>query len=242
MLTTPLEYVETLSGPGCEWLAEFLQYMGSRHPDITPVMFRQRPMFKIGKSYVMFTVAKEHFTLHTLNFDLVEGLKAILPKAEFGKGSVKVKFSDTIAKPVLKGFCDEIIRLNLLPDAHAVSVAPALPYEEKLVNAFSVGKAKWLPLYEALRDRAKARLPEFTEYFPAANVLWKHNSAFAQISAVASLMRIEFFSDSIHPERNPVKTLQTSKNRFAHTVETVDDACFGQLLDWIEESYFLTKK
>ncbi len=242
MLTTPQEYVDSLSSPGREWLQEFLAYMTQKYPDIAPVMFRQRPMFKVGKSYVMFTVAKEHFSLHTLNFDLIENIRGVLSKADFGKGCVKVRFSDTAAKPVLKELCDEVVRLNMLPDAPAVDVVPDLPYEVKLNTAFSGGKVKWLPLYETLRDRAKERLPQFTEYFPAVNVLWKHTSTFAQISAVSGAMRVEFYLNRLHTEINPVKTLQTSKNRVAHMVEARDETMFYELLDWIAQSYALTEK
>lgn len=115
MLQSPQDYVDSLDGPGKVWLTEFLDYMRVRHPEIPPVMFRQRPMFKVGKSYVMFTVAMAHFSLHTLNFELIEGLKASLPRAGYGKGCVKAKFTDEAAKPLLKAMIDEVVRLNTLP-------------------------------------------------------------------------------------------------------------------------------
>ncbi len=241
MLTSPQEYLDTLTGPGREWLAGFLGHMAENHPDIAPVMFRQRPMFKVGKSYVLFSVAKTHFTVHTLNFDLIESLKPRLPKAAFGRGSVQVKFADVAAKPVLTELCDEIVRLNQLPNAPEVDVVPAPPYGVKLANAFSGGKAKWLPLYETLRNAAREQLPPFTEYFPAVNVLWKHTSTFAQVSAVSGALRVEFYADSLHPERMPVKTVQTSKNRVAHTVELADASRLQEVLGWVQESYALTK-
>ncbi len=239
-MTTPEEYMASLDGEGRIWLAEFLDYMRERHGALQPIMFRQRPMFKVGKSYVLFTVAKEHFAVHTLNFDLIEAIRKDLPKAKYGKGCVQVKFADVAAKPALKALCDEVVRLNSLPNPPEVDVTPSLPYEENLRKAFSSGKAKWLPLYEVLRDQAKAKLSEFTEYFPAANVLWKHGTTFAQISAVSGSLRVEFFASRLCPERNPIKVLQTSANRVAHTVECRDENGMDEILGWIAESYQLT--
>lgn len=242
MIESLQAYIDSVPMPAKVWLEEFSAYMAETHPDIAPVMFRQRPMYKVGKSYVMFTVAKDHFTFHTLNFELIEALKEKLPKASFGKGSAKVRFTDMDAKPVLKAMCDEVIQLNLWDNPPPVDVVPELPYEEKLQNAFNGGKAKWLPLYETLRDAAKGVLPPFVEYFPAVNVRWKHTSTFAEISAVSATMRVEFYADVLHPEYNAVKAVQLSKNRVAHTVEVRDASEFAALLPWIAASHALTQK
>lgn len=242
MLNTPEEYIDSLNGDKRLWLCEFITHMKNAHPDINPIMFRQRPMYKVGNSYVLFAVAKEHFSIHTLNFDLLVKLKEKLKNADYGKGCIKVKFKDVEAQPILKNFCDEIIQQNSFPDAPKTEVVIEAPYEMKLANAFSGVKAKWLPLYESLRDAARVNLLEFVEYFPAVNVLWKHTSTFLSISAVSNALRIEFFSDSIHTERLPIKTLQTSKYRVAHTVELTDNSNFANLINWISESYSLTIK
>ncbi len=242
MLTTPKEYADSLDEAGKSWLTEFLQYMDEAHGDIPPIMFRQRPMFKVGQSYVLFSVAKTYFTVHTLNFDLIETLHDTLPRASFGKGCVKVKFSDDAAKPILKALIDEIVRLNQLECPPEVDVVPDLPYEEALVKAFSGSKDIWLPLYEALRDAARERLPAWVEYFPAVGLRWKHESTFADIGATKTALRVEFYLDAAHPECRPIKTVQTSKNRVAHTVELTDADGIGALLDWIAASYELTKK
>lgn len=112
MLTTVQEYVDSLNGQGKEWLVEFLSYMNETHSHLKPIMYRQRPMFKVGKSYVFFTVAKTHFTIHTLNFEIIEEMKKVLPTSAFGKGCVKVKFSNFEAKPLLKEMCDKIVVKN----------------------------------------------------------------------------------------------------------------------------------
>ncbi len=242
MITTPQEYIESIAGSGKEWLTEFFDYMAEHHSNIKPVMFRQRPMYKVGKSYVMFTAAKDYFTMHTLNFDLIEELKRQLPGSGNGKGCVNIKYANTDAKPVLKAMCDRIVAINQSPDAPAVDVVPELPYAEQLDKTFSHSKAKWKPLYLDLLRYSKSVLPEFREYFPAVGVLWKHTSTFAGIKCTQKAIQIEFYSDRLHPQRNPIKSLQTSANRVMHLIEITDHSSFDLIFDWIKESYFLTKK
>ncbi len=113
MITTPEEYLESANEQGKKWLAEFFHYMDEKHPELKITMFRQCPMYKFKNSYldgyIMFTVAKNHFTLHTLDFDLIEEMKSQFPKAGFGKGCVKVKYGDVDAIPALKEMCDKAI-------------------------------------------------------------------------------------------------------------------------------------
>lgn len=241
MHLSPQDYVDSVPSPGKDWLVEFLGYMDAQYPDLQPVMFRQRPMFKVGESYLLFTVAKEHFTLHTLNFDLIEGVKDKLPRAAFGKGSVKVRFADVDAKPVLKALCDEVIRVNRLPSPPPVDVVPERPYAESLQAAFGGVKAAWLPLYTELVAAARAQLPPFTEYFPAVNVRWKHGSTFAEISAVSSALRVEFYADGEHPEYGAIKVVRLSKNRVAHTIALTDASGLPELLPRLLASYALTQ-
>ncbi len=242
MITTPQEYIDSIDGPGKEWLTEFYNYMKKCHSGIEPVMFRQRPMYRVGKSYVMFTAAKDYFTMHTLNFELIEELKRLLPGSGNGKGCVNIKYTNDAAKPVLKAMCDKIIAINRLPDAPAVDVVPGLPYEEQLDKAFSLSKAKWKPLYLELLSSAKNALPEFREYFPAVGILWKHTSTFAGIKCTQKALQIEVYSDRLHPERSPAKSAQMSANRVMHLFEAADNSAFESILEWVYESYNLTKK
>ena len=57
----------------------------------------------------MFTANKNHFSIHTLFFDIIEEMKEILPKAEFGKGCIKIKYKNIESKDELKKMCDKVI-------------------------------------------------------------------------------------------------------------------------------------
>ncbi len=109
-----------------------------------------------------------------------------------------------------------------------------------LETNFSGVKAKWLPLYQRLLGKATVDLPEFTEFFPATGVMWRHSATFAEIKCKQDALEALFFSQRLRPERNPTRHLQTSANRVIHVVEFVDETIFADLMAWILESYRLT--
>lgn len=113
MIETVEQYLEALNPEGKAWVGEFINYVLVKYPERKITMFRQCPMFKKKDSYldgyVMFTAAKTHFSFHTLNFTIITKAKNLLPKAEFGKGSIKVKYKDIEVKPIIKKLCDDEI-------------------------------------------------------------------------------------------------------------------------------------
>jgi uncharacterized protein YdhG (YjbR/CyaY superfamily) len=118
-MDTVEEYLDSLPEPARTWVSEFVDDTAAHYPSVPPVMFRQRPMFKFGSSYqqgyVMFTAAKAHFTVHSVEFELIEQLKTRLPRAGFGKGSVKVRFTDEAAKPALFDYVARVMDRHGIP-------------------------------------------------------------------------------------------------------------------------------
>lgn len=89
--------------------------MRDRNPELDLVMFRSTPMFTFGPSYtrdgyVMFTAAAQHFSAHSIQFDLVAQAQESIPGAFGGKGSVNVRYPREDAKPGLKHYVDEVLR------------------------------------------------------------------------------------------------------------------------------------
>lgn len=113
VVESPEEYLARAPEAGREWLGEFWQYLAERSPSLKPVMFRQVPMYRFSdsylKGYVMFTAARNHFSVHALDFDLVEAARNRIPGAFGGKGSVSVKYANTQAKAELRRFVDEVL-------------------------------------------------------------------------------------------------------------------------------------
>ena len=120
-ITTVEQYLASLPEPARAWVADFVDDTAAHYPSVPLVMFRQRPMFKFGaryqQGYVMFTAAKTHFTVHSVEFDLIDRLKPRLPTAQFGKGSVKVRFADEAARPVLREYVAAVMGRHGIPRA-----------------------------------------------------------------------------------------------------------------------------
>lgn len=103
------DYIARFDGEKREWLETFVAFMRETYPELPERISYGMPMWKFGGTYVAFSVARDHFTFHTLDFDVLEALKAQLPGASFGRGSAKVKFAERAAIPVLRQACRTIV-------------------------------------------------------------------------------------------------------------------------------------
>jgi uncharacterized protein YdhG (YjbR/CyaY superfamily) len=95
------EYINAFEGEKREWLITMVTFMRDNFPELEETIFYQMPAFRLDRGYIAFSVAKDHFTYHTLDFRTIDELKSSLPSATFGRGSVKIRFSDREAIPVL---------------------------------------------------------------------------------------------------------------------------------------------
>jgi uncharacterized protein YdhG (YjbR/CyaY superfamily) len=95
------EYVNSFEGVKKEWLTIFVSFMRENFPEVQETISYQMPMYKFNRKYIAFSAAKEHFTFHSLDFEMIEALKELLPRAKFGKGSAKVKYEDRESIPIL---------------------------------------------------------------------------------------------------------------------------------------------
>jgi uncharacterized protein YdhG (YjbR/CyaY superfamily) len=109
MTETVNEYINNYQGEQKEWLTTFVTFMRENFPEIPEAISYQIPTYKFNRTYIAFSVAKEHFTFHTLDFDMIEELKTQLPKAKFGKGSAKVKYADRDSIPILLEMAKKIV-------------------------------------------------------------------------------------------------------------------------------------
>lgn len=104
------EYINQFESKQKQWIIEFVAYMREKHPEITETLSYKIPTYKFSNTYIAFSIAKNHFTFHTLDFDCIEMLKDQLPKATFGKGCAKIKYTDKEAKQILFQMFEYIIK------------------------------------------------------------------------------------------------------------------------------------
>jgi uncharacterized protein YdhG (YjbR/CyaY superfamily) len=112
MTLTIDEYINSYKGEPKEWLITFVAFMRENYPDIPEIISYQIPTWKFNRTYIAFSVAKDHFTFHTLDFKTIEELKTLLPRAKFGRGSAKVKYTDRESIPILFDMARKIVARN----------------------------------------------------------------------------------------------------------------------------------
>jgi len=106
-------YIDNLEDEKRKWVVTFVTFIRENYPNIKETISFQIPTYKFNGMYIAFSAkAKEHFTFHTIDFEMIEELKKLLPNAKFGKGCAKVKYEDKAAIPVLCDMCRKIIERN----------------------------------------------------------------------------------------------------------------------------------
>lgn len=108
-MDTVNDYINSFEGVKREWLTTFVTFMRESFPDVQEKISYQMPTYKFNRQYISFSIAKDHFSFHTVDFQMIEELKALLPKAKFGKGCAKVKYDDKAAIPILFDMCGKIV-------------------------------------------------------------------------------------------------------------------------------------
>ena len=103
MAATVDEFVSAYDGDAREWLDTFVTFMRQNFPETEEVISYQIPTWKFPgkKMYIAVSPAKAHCTFHTLDFEMIEELKGLLPRAQFGKGSAKVPYTERQSIPIL---------------------------------------------------------------------------------------------------------------------------------------------
>lgn len=108
--------LENLDGNAKEWMDYFVSYMRKHHPDIEEIVSFSIPTYMLSrkpkKNYIAFSFAKNHFSLHTLDFDYIIELKQLLSKSGKGKGCVNVPFEKIEERKILEDAIEKIIERN----------------------------------------------------------------------------------------------------------------------------------
>lgn len=103
------DYVNGFEGTKKEWLTTLVAFMRESFPNAVETISYQMPMYKFDRQYIAFSVAKDHFSFHTIDFEMIGELKGTLPKAKFGRGCAKIGYDDKAAIPILFDACRRIV-------------------------------------------------------------------------------------------------------------------------------------
>lgn len=112
------EHIEKLEGLQRQWLMTFVEHMRINYPELEEVISFQMPTYKLGsgkeRNYIAFGIGKNHFSLHTMDFNYISNLKEKLTKPGKGKGCVNVLFSQIEEQEILFEAISEIIQRKVM--------------------------------------------------------------------------------------------------------------------------------
>lgn len=110
------DYINSFEGPKKEWLTTMVTFMRETFPEVQEIISYQMPTYKFNGKYIAFSVANDHFSFHSLDFEMIEELKDLLPKAKFGKGCAKLKYTAKESIPILFDMCRKIVERSKATD------------------------------------------------------------------------------------------------------------------------------
>ncbi len=112
------QYLDTLEGEQKSWMEFFVDYMRKNHSDLEKVISFQMPTYKLGsgklRNYIAFSPAKNHFSMHSMDFEYIIILKEKLSKPGKGKGCVNVNYTNVEERDILIQGIEEIINRKVL--------------------------------------------------------------------------------------------------------------------------------
>ena len=100
------DYINSLDESGKRSVHEFIAFMKSEFPKITPEISFAMPMWWVGEKmydgYVAISAAKKHYSIHFHNENYLLNMKKVLPNCGFGKRCINIKYGDEQAISVVK--------------------------------------------------------------------------------------------------------------------------------------------
>lgn len=111
------DYIKHLTGSEKEWMQFFVDYMRKNHADLPEVISFKMPTYKLGsgkqRNYIAFSCAKNHFSMHAMDFEWIAAMKTNLKNPGAGKGCVHVRYHNLIERSVLMDGIEQIIQRKI---------------------------------------------------------------------------------------------------------------------------------
>jgi uncharacterized protein YdhG (YjbR/CyaY superfamily) len=99
-------YINSLDENGKVCVYEFVAFMKTEFPKITPKISFAMPMWwagmKMYDGYVAISAAKKHYSIHFHDENYLLNLKKVLPNCSFGKRCINIKYGDEQSIIVVK--------------------------------------------------------------------------------------------------------------------------------------------
>jgi uncharacterized protein YdhG (YjbR/CyaY superfamily) len=111
------DYINSLDDNGKRFVYEFVAFMKTEFPNITPKICFAMPMWwagaKMYDGYVAISAAKKHYSIHFHDESYLLNLKKVLQNCSFGKRCINIKYGDeqsiTVVKQSVKDYFYSIL-------------------------------------------------------------------------------------------------------------------------------------
>jgi uncharacterized protein YdhG (YjbR/CyaY superfamily) len=114
---TVQDYIDALNGIQKQSVIDFVDFMKTEFPLITPKISFSMPMWRLGEKmydgYVAVSAAKNHFSIHFHEENYINILKEALPDCGFGKKCINIKYGDKKSIAVVKENVKDYFTRNL---------------------------------------------------------------------------------------------------------------------------------
>ncbi len=107
------DYINSLDENRKKRVYEFIEFMKTEFPKITPKISFAMPMWGVGAKmydgYVAISAAKTHYSIHFHDENYILSLKKALPGCTFGKKCINIKYGDELSISVVKHYVKDYI-------------------------------------------------------------------------------------------------------------------------------------
>jgi len=99
------------------WLSDLIGYMRMHHPELPESLYYGMPAYRPNKhDFIAFSVHTAHFTVHSLDFSYLAGIRSAFPKNHFNKASFLVKYGEkAMREPLYRILDDLVLRMKETP-------------------------------------------------------------------------------------------------------------------------------
>lgn len=102
------EYINTLNEDGKKSVLAFSEFMESEHPQWKMKISFSMPMWMVNKKmnegYIAISAAKNHFSIHFSDENLILEIVARIPHCKYGKRCINVNYGDDDTFQIVKEY------------------------------------------------------------------------------------------------------------------------------------------
>ena len=111
------DYINSLDENKEKCVYEFVAFMKTEFPKITPKICFAMPMWWVGvkmhNGYVAISAAKKHYSIHFHDENYLLNMQKVLPNCRFGKRCINIKYGDeqsiSVVKQNVKNYFNSIL-------------------------------------------------------------------------------------------------------------------------------------